>query len=80
MKYGNADVSVLLDVGVPDVCDEFELGRPEWVLFWEDEVALEEAALEERVRRTDDQHLQETKNCLSPGIREVNAIVSSPPT
>ena len=49
MEYRDADVSVLLNVGVPDVCDHFEFGRHEGVLLGEDEVALEKPALVQRV-------------------------------
>ena len=49
MEDGDADVAVLLNVGVPDVCDHFEFGGPQGVLFGEDEVALEEPALVQRV-------------------------------
>ena len=49
MEYRDADVAVLLNVGMPDVCDHFEFRRPQRVLFGEDEVALEEPALVQRV-------------------------------
>ena len=49
MEYGDAHISVLFNVGVPDVCDHFEFRRPQRVLFGEYEVALEEPALVQRV-------------------------------
>ena len=57
MEYGDAHVAVLFNVGVPDVCDHFEFGGPQRVLFGENEVALEEPALVQRVWRADDQDL-----------------------
>ena len=45
VKDGDANVAVLLDVGVPDVGDHLQLGRPQRVLLREGQVALEEAAL-----------------------------------
>ena len=49
MQDGYADVTVLVYVGVPDFVDHSQLWRPQGVLFWKDEVTLEEPALVERV-------------------------------
>ena len=57
MQYGDADVTVLLDVGVPDICNELELRRPERILLREDEVTFEEPALIKGIRRADNQNL-----------------------
>ena len=58
MEDGYADVTVLVDVGVPDVVDDSQLWRPQRILFGEDQVAFEEPALVQRVRRAHDQHLK----------------------
>jgi hypothetical protein len=52
---------VFVNVGMPDVGDHFELRRPQRVFFGKDEVALEEAAFEQSVRGTDDEHLKKDK-------------------
>ena len=65
MEDRDADVAVLLNVGVPDVCDHFEFGGPQGVLFGEDEVALEEPALVQRVWRADDQDLCDEDTILN---------------
>ena len=52
MQYGDADVSVFVDIWMPDVCDELELRRSEGIFFGENQVTLEEAALVQSVRRT----------------------------
>ncbi len=57
MKDGNADLAVLVNVGVPDLCEDPELGRLEGILFGKVEVALEEPALVQRIGRTDYHHL-----------------------
>ena len=57
VEYGDADVSVLLDVWVPDLIDHLELWGSERVLFGKVEVALEEATLVKGVRRTHYHHL-----------------------
>ena len=61
MKDGYADITVLVDVGVPDVVDDSQLWRPQRVLFGENQVAFEEPALVQRVRWPNDQHLKRRK-------------------
>ena len=58
VKDGYADVTVLVDVWVPDLVDDSQLWRSQRVLFGEDEVAFEEPALVQSVRGTHDQHLK----------------------
>ena len=58
VQDGYADFAVLVDVGVPDLVEDSQLGRPQGVLLWKDEVALEEAAFVQRVRGTDDEDLK----------------------
>ena len=65
MQNGDADVPVGVNVGVPDVGDDLELGRPQRVLLGEDEVTLEETALVERVLGPDDHHLESNGFCCA---------------
>ena len=58
MKYRNADISVLFNVWVPDVCDDAKLGGPKGVLFGKYQVALEKAALVESISWSDDENLE----------------------
>lgn len=57
VQNGNADVSVPVDVGVPDVRDELHLGGLERVISGKGQMGFEYAAFVERVRRPDDHHL-----------------------
>ena len=41
----DAYVTIWVDVGVPDVCDELHLGWMVGVVFWELELAVENASL-----------------------------------
>ena len=58
VQDGYADFSVLVDVGMPDLVEDSQLGRPQGVFLGEDEVTLEEAALVQRVRGADDENLK----------------------
>ena len=57
VEDGDADLSVLIDVGVPDVGEDAELWRLQRILFGEEEVTLEKPALVQRVRRADYHYL-----------------------
>ena len=57
MEDGDADLSVLIDVRVPDVGEDAELWRLQRILFGEEEVTLEKPALVQRVRRPDYHYL-----------------------
>ena len=76
MENGYADIAVLVDVGVPDVVDDAQLWWPEWILFRENQVTLEEPALIERVGRTNNQNLERNKmvsaRCAENGPNKLN--------
>ena len=76
MQNGYADIAVLVDVGVPDLVDDAQLWWPEWILFGENQVTLEEPALIERVGRTNNQNLERNKmvsaRCAEKGPNELN--------
>ena len=76
VENGYADIAVLVDVGVPDVVDDAQLWWPEWILFRENQVTLEEPALIERVGRTNNQNLERNKmvsaRCAEKGPNELN--------
>ena len=74
VQDGYADFSVLVDVGMPDLVEDSQLGRPQGVLLGEDEVTLEEAALVQRVRGADDENLkpdQRLKRLSCSGVLRV---------
>ncbi len=60
MQDGDADLALLVNVGMPDLCEDAELWRLERILLGEMQVALEEAALVQCVRRSDYHHLEST--------------------
>jgi len=53
----NAHVALLVDVGMPNLGDELHLGRTQWIVFGESELAVEETSFIQGVRRTQQQNI-----------------------
>lgn len=62
VQNADADVSVLLDIRMPDLSDELHARRPQWVFLREEQVSFEEAALAARTFHNLKMNKNKTRN------------------
>lgn len=58
MKNRNTNISLRINIWVPDIRDNFELGGPQGIFLWKNQMTFEKSTLIKCVCRSDDEYLK----------------------